>query len=187
MQCPGCGYMMTAFDKDCPRCVAVKNSTHKAPEVFPCPACGLSVRVGAISCPHCRYSPHKPPVPPISRPTPVPDIADDIFPVSGIVSAMPTPKVRLHSKDAIEVARGTHPVGFVVLLSLVCIPGMASMVNRQYGKGFFYIVATVAAAVLTSWIFCIGVVPVTLIAVLDSIVIGCRLNRGEIVEQWQFF
>lgn len=49
MQCPDCGYVMTAFDKDCPRCEKM------ASRMKPCLKCGTASAVNAMLCQKCGH------------------------------------------------------------------------------------------------------------------------------------
>ena len=50
MQCPDCGYQMTAFDKECPRCQRYTRSERS------CPHCGTVNTADAAACKKCRHS-----------------------------------------------------------------------------------------------------------------------------------
>lgn len=134
-----------------------------------CPQCKSAAAVDARICPSCghtfrtQFTQLLPPPPP-NYPRPL-----------------------ASSPDAIRVAPGTHPTGLVILLALFCVPGLASLVNRQYGKGVVLFMATAAATVLTFFLFGIGGAAVAMLGAADAICIGNRLNRGETVEQWQVF
>jgi hypothetical protein len=49
MQCPDCGYVMTAFDKECPRCEKMEA------RVKPCLKCGTASPAAAVFCERCRH------------------------------------------------------------------------------------------------------------------------------------
>lgn len=49
MQCPDCGYVMTAFDKDCPRCEKM------AGRLKPCLKCGNASAAASVLCQRCGH------------------------------------------------------------------------------------------------------------------------------------
>lgn len=49
MHCTDCGYMMTAFDKDCPRCARLRARTKG------CPHCGTAAPLGDVKCGKCGH------------------------------------------------------------------------------------------------------------------------------------
>ena len=134
-----------------------------------CPKCKAETAVAAATCPTCGHT-FRTQFTQLSMPAPPP--------YSGQVASSP---------DAIRVAPGTHPTGLVILLALLCVPGLASLVNRQYAKAVVLFMATAAATVLTFFLFGIGGAAVAMLGAADAICIGNRLNRGETVEQWQVF
>lgn len=64
------------------------------------------------------------------------------------------------------------------------LTGAGQIYNRQYVKGGVLLVITIAFAFMTCGAFVCIAWPVLLI---DAVLIASRLNRGEIVRQWQFF
>lgn len=85
--------------------------------------------------------------------------------------------------DDIQMCPGTHSVIAAAVLSLF-LTGGGQIYNRQYVKGVVLLVITIALAFGTCGAFVCIAWPVLLI---DAILIASRLNRGEIVRQWQFF
>ena len=84
----------------------------------------------------------------------------------------------------IMVTPGTHSAGTALLLSLLCFVCAGQFYNKQVTKGFALLVGAIIAAVFTGGLSILITYPM---AIIDAYLIGHRLNRGEVVGEWQWF
>ena len=122
MTCPACGYMMTAFDKDCPRCERIGKPQKS------CLKCGTSAAVKEEVCPRCRHrfgepveipesvaAPSLPDIGTLDRET-VRQIAQEVVAASGQAAGMPVVQSR---------PVNSHPGRICVMWFLTAIAWMA--------------------------------------------------------------
>lgn len=85
----------------------------------------------------------------------------------------------------IQVAPGTHNVVLVAILSILFGGWLGAIINQQVMKGLlFWLLGGIAVSIVTCGLGAIVVYPLMLV---DTIMIANRLNRGEMVRDWQFF
>ena len=95
--------------------------------------------------------------------------------------------VYIVSGDTIQVPAGTHPVVLSILLSLLCLPGLATMTNRQMVKGIVIMLSAFAMAFIGVFTLFIPLAVVWIASIIDAISVANRLNRGEAIGQWTSF
>lgn len=156
-----------------------------------CPACKHLAPLSAASCTSCghafrtQFSP-----PPVGQtqafvPPPAPTVyPPPIYPPPDYLPPAYGPS---YTREAIQVMPGTHPVWLVVILSLFCVPGLASLVNRQYAKAMVTFFSVFTAIALTIFLFGLGGILLEIAVAWDAIVIANRLNAGEAIGPWQMF
>ena len=162
-----------------------------------CPKCGRTDNLGASACTNCSHvyrtrfdaapfdaAPFEksPPAPtqmyqPPRVPPPTPPAQYHQPPQQGYYQPPPRPV------DAIQVRPGSHSVATAVILSLVII-GAGQMFNKQVLKGITFLLGAILLAVPT---YGGSFLVASIIGLVDAIQIANRLNRGEVVTQWQFF
>ncbi len=79
---------------------------------------------------------------------------------------------------------GTHSIALAVLLSLLCFVCAGQFYNRQFGKGLALLVGAIVCAVFTVGFSLFLSWP---IAVIDAGCIAQKLNRGQLVREWEWF
>ncbi len=84
----------------------------------------------------------------------------------------------------IRVVPGTHSVVVAVILTLLCLVGAGQMYNKQVIKGVVVLMSAIALAVITVGFSIIFTFP---LAAIDAGMIASRLNKGEVVGEWQWF
>lgn len=159
MQCPECEYMMTAADKDCPRCRSRREGGALAPLPLP-------VHIGPA-----RDTPD--PAPVALQPSPP-------YPPAPYPPYQPPYPYR---PDVIQMPPGTHSVAAAVILALL-FNGAGQMINRQVAKGVVLLLSAIVLGVVTlgvAWLV------ITVLALVDAVCVANRLNRGEPVGPWQWF
>ncbi len=168
-----------------------------------CPKCGRTDNLGASACANCSHvyrtrfdaapfeaSPPAPTQMYQSPPTPgqtrVPPSAPPAHyhqpPQQGYYQPPPV-YYAPRPVDSIQVAPGSHSIATAVILSLVLV-GAGQMINKQVAKGVTVLLCAVFVGCFT---FGGGAILLYILAVIDAIQIANRLNRGEIITQWQFF
>jgi hypothetical protein len=96
----------------------------------------------------------------------------------------PYPPVFNAGQRGISVPPGSHSPVIAVLLSLLLLICAGQFYNRQYAKGLVILGGSIVIVVLTAGLALIIVWPV---ALFDAGMIASRLNRGEVITEWQFF
>lgn len=214
MLCPNCGYMMSAFDKDCPRCKALARSPQlgKTVQLPPrddaaryhadkCPRCGASLVPGLQLCTTCGTK--FPAL--IAAPNPPPAVA----PTQYMISSQPAlpdqqaahPQVVIYNNAAPpQQVPPQYPYQYqdgefikmpagqhnvaMAVVIALFLNGGGQFVNKQTGKGW---VILLLAVLLGSATYGIGWLVVSIFGLADAICIAQKLNRGEAVRKWQWF
>lgn len=108
MQCPECGYMMSAFDKECPRCVHMGKSEKPKPPAAPLPTVP-------------QDNPVSMPVKPQSTPAEVPTSSEENLPEFSqetpmMASTLPFQNTRKASDPALVITLTSLGVLFAILI-----------------------------------------------------------------------
>jgi hypothetical protein len=82
----------------------------------------------------------------------------------------------------VQVPPSSHPPVLAVLLSLM--PGLGQIYNRQLSKAMAILSIALLLALKTDWRASLVVLP---LAAIDAGMIAARLNRGEMVGEWEWF
>ena len=147
-----------------------------------CPKCGRTDNLGASACTNCshvyrtRFDAAPFDAAPFEKSPPAPTQMYQP-PQQGYYQPPPRPV------DAIQARPGSHSVATAVILSLVLI-GAGQMFNKQVLKGITFLLGAILLAVPT---YGGSFLVASIIGLVDAIQIANRLNRGEVVTQWQFF
>ena len=88
------------------------------------------------------------------------------------------------ARNIIQKPPGTHSVAVAILLSLFCFLGFGQIYNRQAIKGVVILLSAMVLAVFTMGISILITYP---LAAIDAGLIAGRLNRGEVITEWQWF
>jgi TM2 domain-containing membrane protein YozV len=214
MKCAECGFDLSRFDTECPQCrtrkappqdAATRASDGAAALVQKeCPVCGRLEPTSAPICAQCGHlfrtqfatqEPFAQPDPPrmadsvpYSPPPAQPPYSQSVYPpppyypppngfapgYSPYYQQMP---------GTIQKIPGTHSVGLAVLFHFL-LTGGGQMFNGQVAKGFMLLGVAIVLAFVTLGI---GTVVIWIIALIDAVSIGNKLNQGQPVGAWEFF
>ncbi len=154
-----------------------------------CPKCGTNADPAAPTCVTCGHAYRTQFTPPPVAPTMYGGQAQQFQPPpayhSPAQSDVPIQYQRKASDD-IQVAPGSHQVPLACILSIFIIGG-GQMVNRQYVKGIMLFLLSGFAFWISFFFLFIPYLVLWGVNIWDSIAVAQRLNRGEVVSQWQFF
>ena len=155
-----------------------------APPYKVCPGCRQPSELHAQQCLSCGYL-YPQQYPPAG------------YPPAGIPPYQAYAPYAVPPPGYVVVPPGTHSAGLAVLFSLLLLGG-GQLYNRQVAKGLTLIFSYLGIG-LASWFFLLitlgfGILiigPLLLVFLIlvsvDAYKIGERLNRGELVGQWQWF
>lgn len=137
-----------------------------------CPNCGIASHLDALFCQKCGHHYSTPFQPGQTQQIP-PGYAGGYQQQPG------------YQPPFIQVIPGSHPVVAVVLLSIFIGGWAGALVNKQTAKG---LLVWLLGGVLFTLATCgYGFLIVYPLALVDSVLVAYRLNRGEAVREWQFF
>jgi TM2 domain-containing membrane protein YozV len=89
-------------------------------------------------------------------------------------------------QNAIQVYPGTHQTIIAIILSLL-LPGLGQIYNKQTNKGLVLLGLTFIGLCLIFCSYGLLNLIVWIIALVDSILIAGKLNRGQFVMQNEWF
>ena len=214
MQCPNCGYMLTAFDILCPRCRSRREAGAPPPTALPvhmgpardtpdpdqrvvfqaappppqagkiCPACSTIAQLTASYCLRCGRQYQTVFLPP-QYPPPPPPAPYRGQPYQG---QPPTPHPPYPPPYPYRSDVIQMPPGThsvaAAVILALLIIGTGQMVNRQATKGVTILLSSIVLGVVT-----LGAAwfVISIVALIDAVCIANRLNRGEPVGPWQWF
>ena len=146
-----------------------------------CPQCQEAAAMNAASCARCGRV-YRTTAPPPMQQTQVVQPPPPQYPPS-----YPPPPFHSYGQcppQGISVQPGTHLPVIALLLSLIFFVCAGQFYNKQVTKGLALLVASVVLAVFTAGLSMLITYPM---AIIDAYLIGQRLNRGEVVGEWQWF
>ncbi len=161
MTCPDCGYMMTAFEKDCPRCERIGKPQRS------CLKCGTSSGMREVACQRCGHR-FGDPLEPLARAETPPEHA--VF--QGSISALDRDEMRRIAEEvvAVKAAPVTIPPSFMPLPNFGLIVTMWLLTGIAWSA------------------FLLGVASFGLlmdaIAVVVAIVLANSRSRGDKANGW---
>jgi hypothetical protein len=70
------------------------------------------------------------------------------------------------------------------IVGSILITGLGQIINRQYIKGLILLGATILSAFEGMWLIWLGI---GIVSIVDTVCIANRIERGELVGDWQWF
>ncbi len=137
------------------------------PQIKQCPQCGNMDSVAAGFCSRCgqKYPPY----------------SNTFLPPTPQTTGLPP---RFGSPDTIQLPPGAYDPTLAIVLAVIFSGWIGMIINKQQLKGVVVLVAGIFLILATGGLGVFVVYPLSLV---DVILIGNRLKRGEPVAQWQWF
>ncbi len=93
----------------------------------------------------------------------------------------------MSANDPNHLPAGQHSVVLAFLLSAVCCIAGGQLYNGQYLKAAVFLLGSLLVNSIEVNGFRVVLYAWGILAMVDTVLIANRLNRGEPVGQWQFF